>query len=107
MRPRYPARMVRLVPGLAVPEYMAFLLDYCEPTRYTRRAVEAGHLLRVDYHPPYLQLECRDVERVVEEARRRGLRVYRGRHHITVTDGVYTARIYLGEGTRSREEGGP
>lgn len=40
---------------------------------------------------------CRDVERVTEEARRRGLRVYRGKRHVTVTDGMYKARIYLDE----------
>ena len=100
MRKRLPARMIRLVPGLALPDYMGFLLEYCEPTGHTRRAVEAGHLLRVDYHPPYLQFHCRDVERVVEEARRRGLRVYRGKRHVTITDGIYAARIYrepLGE----------
>jgi len=98
MKHRYPVRMIRLAPGLAVPEYMAFLLDHCEPVRQTKKAVEAGHLLRIDYHPPYLQLRCRDPEGVVEEARRRGLRVYRGKRHVTVTDGVYSARIYLDTG---------
>jgi len=95
MKPRYPVRMIRLVPGLALPEHMAFLLELCKPTRHTRKAIEAGHLLKIDYHPPYLELECRDVERVAEEAKRRRLRVYRGKRHVTVTDGVYSARIYL------------
>jgi len=94
MRWRFPVRMIRLVPGLAIPEYMGFLLELCEPVKHTKRAVEAGHLLRIDYHPPYLQLRCRDVEKVVEEARRRGLRVYRGKQHVTVTDRVFRARIY-------------
>ncbi len=89
--------MIRLIPGPAIPEYMGFLLEHCEPARHTREAVEAGHLLRINYHPPYLQLRCRDVERAVEEARRRGLRVYRGKQHVTVTDRVYSARIYLDE----------
>ncbi len=98
MKPgRGPVRLVRLVPGLGLPDYMAFLLEQCEPVGYTRKAVEAGHILLVNYHPPYLQLRCPDVERVVEEARRRGLRVYRGRRHVTVTDGSFRARIYLGE----------
>ena len=92
---RGPPKLIRLVPGLAVPEYTGFLLEHCEPVKYTREAVEAGHLLRIDYHPPYLQLKCRDLERVIEEAESRGLRVYRGRRHITVTDGIYRARIYL------------
>ena len=95
MRQRLPARLIRLVPGLALPDYMGFLLEHCEPTGYTRRALEAGHLLRVDYHPPYLEFWCRDVERVAEEARRRGLRVYRGKRHVTITDGIYRARIYF------------
>ena len=95
MKQRFPVRMVRLVPGLAVPEYMGFLLEHCEPVGYTRRAIEAGDLLKIDYHPPYIQLSCRDTELVVEEARRRGLRVYRGKRHITITDGVFRARIYL------------
>ncbi len=95
MKRRLPQKMIRLVPGLAVPEYMAFLLELCEPVRRTREAVEVGDLLRIDYHPPYLQLRCIDVERVVEEAKREKLRVYRGRRHITITDGVYRARIYL------------
>ncbi len=89
--------MIRLVPGLAIPEYMGFLLELCELVKHTEEAIEAGHLLRIDYHPPYLQLACRDVERVVGEARRRGLRVYKGKRHITVTDGIYRARIYLDE----------
>ena len=88
-------RMIRLVPGLAISEYMGFLLEYCEPVKHTREAIEAGHLLRIDYHPPYLQLSCGDVKRVVEEARKHGLRVYQGKHHITITDGVYSVRIYL------------
>ncbi len=97
MKQKFPVRMIRLVPGLAIPDYMGFLLEYCEPVKHTREAVEAGHLLRIDYHPPYLQLVCRDVERVTEEARRRGLRVYKGKRHVTVTDGIYRARIYLDE----------
>jgi len=55
----------------------------------------AGDLLKIEYHPPYIQLRCGDVKLVVEEARRRGLRVYRGKRHITITDGVFRARIYL------------
>jgi len=71
------------------PEYMSFLLSLCEPVGYIRKVIEAGHILKIDYHPPYLQLVCQDVERVVEEAKRAGPRVYKGRRHITVTYGVY------------------
>jgi len=60
-------RFIRIVPSIAIPDYMAFLLTYCEPTGYTRKTVEAGHILKTDFHPPYVQLVCRDVERVVEE----------------------------------------
>ncbi|MCE4603103.1 MAG: hypothetical protein F7B18_07960 [Desulfurococcales archaeon] len=95
MRRRFPVKMIRLVPGLAVPEYMGFLLEQCKPIKHSNKAIKAGHLLNIDYHPPYLQLQCGDVEKVVEEARRRGLRVYRGKKHITLTDGIYRARIYL------------
>ncbi len=95
MRRRFPVKMIRLVPGLAVPEYMGFLLEQCKPIKHSSKAIKAGHLLKIDYHPPYLQLQCGDVEKVVEEARRRGLRVYRGKKHITLTDGIYRARIYL------------
>jgi len=102
MKRRGEVRLIRIVPGIAIPDYMAFLLDYCEPAGYTRKAVEAGHLLKIDFHPPYVQLVCRDVERVVEEARKAGLRVYRGRRHITVTDGVYRARIYTEAGNEAR-----
>jgi len=103
MKRRGEFKLVRLVPGIAIPDYMAFLLDYCEPTGYTKKAIEAGHILKIDFHPPYVQLVCRDVERVVEEAKRAGLRVYKGRKHITVTDGVNRARIYMrnpGDGHR-------
>ncbi len=89
------SRLIRLVRGIAIPGYMGFLLDMCVPTGYTREAVDAGDLLKIDYHPPYVEFECRDPERVVDEARRRRLRVYRGKHHITVSDGVYRARIYI------------
>ena len=101
------AGMIRLVPGLAVPGYMGFLLEYCEPVKQTKKAVEAGDLLAIDYHPPYLQLHCRDVERVVEEAKRRKLRVYRGKNHITITDGIYRARIYLEPHKPSHKTGNP
>ncbi len=76
-------RMIYLVLGLAVPDYMDFLLEYCEPIGYTRKAVDAGDLLLVDYHPPYLQLRCRDIEKVVEEARKRGAKSIQGQkpHH--------------------------
>jgi len=97
MKRRSEVKFVRIVPGIAIPEYMSFLLSLCEPTGYTKRAVEAGHILKIDYHPPYLQLVCQDMERVVEEAKKAGLRVYKGRRHITVTDGMYRARIYITE----------
>jgi len=42
-----------------------------------------------------VQLVCRDVDRVIEEANKVGLWVHRGKKHITVTDGVYRARIYM------------
>lgn len=67
---------VRIAPGITIPDYMGFLLELCKPVKYTRKAVEAGHLLLIDYHPPYIQLKCKDLDRVVEEARKRGLRVY-------------------------------
>ena len=86
--------MIVLARGLAIPEYMGFLLEYCEPVRHTKKAVEAGDLLRIDYHPPYLQLSCWDVGKVVEEARKRGLRVYKYKKHVAITDGIYRARIY-------------
>jgi len=95
MKRRGEVKFVRIVPGIAIPDYMAFLLDYCEPTKYTKKAVEAGHILKIDFHPPYVQLVCRDVERVVEEAKKAGLRIYKGKKHITVTDGVNRARIYI------------
>ncbi len=96
MKKPSPPKLVRLARGLAVPDYMAFLLDYCEPVGYTKKAVEAGDLLKINYHPPYIQLGCQDLDRVVEEARKRRLRVYRGKRHVTITDGIYRARIYLG-----------
>lgn len=88
-------RMIRLVPGLAVPEYMDFLLQLCRPVKHTRKAIEAGSLLAIDYHPPYLQLVCNDINRVVEEARRRGLRIRVTKRYITISDGIYSARIYI------------
>ena len=95
MKPEYPVKTIGIVPGLAMPEYMGFLLELCVPVKHTKKAIEAGNLLKIDYHPDYVQLVCGDVARVVEEARRRGLRVYRGEKHIMITDGIYRARIYL------------
>jgi len=89
------SRMIVLVPGIAIPEYMGFLLEYCRPIRHTLEAIKAGHLLKIDYHPPYIELSCRDVDSVIREARRRKLIVYQGKRHITITDGIYSARIYL------------
>lgn len=96
------AKMIVIVPGIAIPEYMGFLLDYCRPTGYTRRAVEKGHLLLIDYHPDHVELECDNVEDVARIAREKGLRVYRGKRHVTVTDGVYRVRLYR----ESRDDGG-
>ncbi len=42
---------------------MEFLLELCKPVKYTRKAIEAGHMLKIEYHPPYPQLRCEDVER--------------------------------------------
>ncbi|BAN89842.1 hypothetical protein [Aeropyrum camini] len=94
MRRGHPVKMIELVPGLGIPEYMDFLLIYCQPINHTRKAIEAGHLLSIDYHPPYLQFKCNDIEKVVSEAKRRGLRVYKAKKHITITDGIYQVRIY-------------
>ncbi len=88
-------RMIRLVPGLAIPEYMSFILKYCEPIGYTRKAIKAGHILKIDYHPPYIQVKCKDIDVVIKEAQRRKLRIYRGKRHVTITDGIYKVRIYL------------
>lgn len=87
--------LIVLVPGLALPKSMDFLLEYCRPTRHTLEAIRAGHLLKINYHPPYLQLECNEVEKIVREARRRSLRVYYGKKHITITDGIYGVKIYF------------
>ena len=94
MRFKYPVRMIRLVPGIAIPEYMVFILGYCEPAGHTRRAIKAGDLLRIDYHPDYLEFECERIPELIGEARRRGLRVYKARRHVTVSDGVYKVRLY-------------
>ena len=87
--------LLQIVPGLALPENMGFLLRICKPIRYTKKAVDAGHLLLIDYHPPYIELECSDIETVIHEARLRKLRIYKGKHHITISDGVYSVRIYI------------
>jgi len=87
--------MIVVTKGIALPDYMGFILELCSPTRHTKKAVEAGGLLNVDYHPPYVEVACGEPEEVVEEARRRGLRVYRGKRHITISDGVYKVRIWL------------
>ena len=92
---RSQVRMIGIVPGLAIPEYMDFILNQCKPIKHTLKAVSAGDLLKIDYHPPYLQLKCTNIEEIIEEARRRGLRIYKGRKHITITDGIYQVRIYL------------
>ncbi|MEM0471746.1 MAG: hypothetical protein QXI22_07010 [Sulfolobales archaeon] len=86
---------IRLVPGIAIPVSMSFLLELCEPVRYTKKAIEAGHLLKIDYHPPYIQFSCKDIDRVIEEARKRGLRIYKAKRWITITDQIYRVRIYL------------
>ncbi|BES80577.1 hypothetical protein [Pyrodictium abyssi] len=88
------ARVIELVPGLVLPEYMGFIMERCRPTGYTKKAIDAGDALLVDYLPGYLEFVCSDVEKLAEEAKRRGLRVYKGRSHLTITDGVYPVCIY-------------
>jgi len=87
--------MILLVLGIALPDYMGFLFRMCRSVRYTKKALEAGAPAKIHYHPRFIQLECGDPAKAVREARTRGLRVYYGRKHITISDGVYTARIYL------------
>lgn len=95
MKGEKPPKMIRIVPGLALPEYMSFLLKHCKPTGYTKKAIDAGHLILIDYHPPYVQLICREMDKVIKESKERGLRIYRAKKHITITDGIYRVRIYL------------
>jgi hypothetical protein len=97
MKRNYPVKMIVLVPGLGIPEYMGFLLEYCKPIKHTREAIEAGHLLKIDYHPPYLQLRCGNIEKVLAEAKKQKLRVHKGKHHTTITDGIYQVRIYTSQ----------
>ncbi|MEB3845464.1 MAG: hypothetical protein GSR83_00255 [Desulfurococcales archaeon] len=58
--------LLQIVPGIALPENMGFLLRKCKPTRYTKKAVDAGHLLLIDYHPPYIELECMTLKLLSE-----------------------------------------
>lgn len=102
-----PPRLIRLVPGLAIPEHMSFLLEHCKPIKWTKKAIEEGHLLKIDYHPPYIQIACKDTEKVIEEAKKRKLRVYQGKKHITITDGVYRAKIYLEPNNKTTKQATP
>jgi len=56
MKHRFPVKMIRLVLGLAIPEYMDSLLKLCKPVKHTKETLEAGYLLKIDPHPLYLQL---------------------------------------------------
>ena len=60
--------MTRVAPGLAAPEYTAFLLEEYGPTGHTREAVEAGSLNRIDCHPLYPLLRCRNPEEAAGDA---------------------------------------
>ena len=87
-------KMIVLVPGIALPEKMGFLLENCRSAYHTMRAVRAGHLLKINYHPPYIQLECINTEKTLSIAKKKRLRIYKAKNHITITDGIYTVRIY-------------
>ncbi|OWJ53942.1 hypothetical protein [Pyrodictium delaneyi] len=72
------ARVIQLVPGLVLPEYMGFIIERCRPTGYTKKAIDAGDALLVDYLPGYLEFVCSDVEKLAEEAKRRGAKSLQG-----------------------------
>ncbi len=49
----------------------------------------------IPYLPGYLEIICKDVEKVIERFRELGCRIYHGKNHITVSDGIYSIRIWL------------
>ncbi|PSO04335.1 hypothetical protein B9Q13_04900 [Candidatus Marsarchaeota G2 archaeon ECH_B_SAG-G16] len=87
-------RMIRLVRGVGIPYRMRFVLKRCTPAGYTKKAIEAGDALKLAYLPGYLEFECIDPESVVKEAKKKGFRVYKGKRHFTISDGVWQVRIY-------------
>ena len=89
------AKLIELAKGLAIPEYFMPIVSRSIVVGHSAKALIAGDLLRVDYHPEYLELTTQDIEGVIEAAKSKGLRIYRGRKHITISDGVYKVRIFL------------
>ncbi|HDI75591.1 MAG: hypothetical protein DRJ52_03570 [Thermoprotei archaeon] len=89
------AKLIRFVRGLALPEYFMPIVTRGVIVGYCAKAIIAGDALRVDYLPGYLELVCSDVDTVLKVAREQGLKVYRGKKHVTISDTVYKVRILL------------
>ena len=49
----------------------------------------------IPYLPGYLEIICEDVDTVIKRFRELGCRIYHGKNHITISDGIYSIRIWL------------
>ena len=77
------AKLIRLTKGLALPEYFKPTLKACKYdfTGYTKKAIEVGDLLKIDYMLGYVELAStqQEMEEAIQKARNINLRVHRGK----------------------------
>ena len=87
-------KFIDITPGIALPEYFMKIVEKCKPVGVTKKVIEVGVPLKADYIPPYVEMMCIDLESVIMKAKATKLRIYHGKKHVTITDGVYQVRIY-------------
>ena len=86
--------MVILAKGLGLPRDMLEPLEGCILVGWSALCVHLGGFAKTPFLPGYIEVICKDYDRIVEEYRRRGYRIYRGKRHTTITDGVWDVRIW-------------
>ncbi len=84
--------VVSIVPGLGVPKKMLKLFNGCILTGWSAIAYHFKGLLNTPFMPGYVELICSSD--LVFSARENGFRVYFGKKHYTVSDGVWCVRVY-------------
>ncbi|MHC1629070.1 MAG: hypothetical protein ACXQTI_09620 [Candidatus Nezhaarchaeales archaeon] len=101
------AKLIRLAKGLAIPIYFEPILKACKYKyiSYTKKAIETGNLLKISYMPGHIELTAtqQELEEAIQKAKNINLKIYHGKKHVTITDGIYKIKI-LKTNAQNRKE---
>jgi len=91
------AKLIRLAKGLAIPEYFKPILKACKYkyAGHTKKAIETGNLLKISYMPGHIELTAtqQELKEAIQRAKSISLKIYHGKTHTTITDGIYKIKI--------------